>query len=248
MRHEMTSLYVFTFYRIWHLSLDLHFFMSRASPFPTTPRRPRSPPASANSNGSFQPSLPTSTRPLQIRPSRPTTPGNTSLTSSTQRPRRSEDRPRQVSDYSVSGASTSTRSDRRVQEEDSVSTAKSDNPQVSGYRYHNGSPGVSSSTGSSMSRTERQKAKDPELSPTAMPAVLSAFQAAGRRRRAMTNGSDEIEYEKERRKEQELQNTRQQRIREKIPGRRMNGKARAGDIDGEFLFVKSGHAALFSLN
>ena len=75
--------------------------------------------------------------------------------------------------------------------------------------------------------------KEPETSPTVIPAVLSAFQSAGRaRRRAMTNGSDDIEYDRERRKEQELLDMRQRRIREKIPGRRANGKARAGDIDG----------------
>ncbi len=72
---------------------------------------------------------------------------------------------------------------------------------------------------------------------------MSAFQSAGRRR-AMTNGSDDLEYQKEKRAEMEAEKARQQRIRDKVPGRRVNGKARAGDIDGVSL-----HNILFqSLN
>lgn len=48
----------------------------------------------------------------------------------------------------------------------------------------------------------------------------------------MTNGSDDYDYQRERREEMEAERIRQQRIREKVPGRRVNGKARAGDIDG----------------
>lgn len=48
----------------------------------------------------------------------------------------------------------------------------------------------------------------------------------------MTNGSDDFDYQRERQMEQEAERQRQQRIREKVPGRRVNGKARAGDIDG----------------
>jgi exocyst complex component 4 len=48
----------------------------------------------------------------------------------------------------------------------------------------------------------------------------------------MTNESDDFEYGKERQKALEVENARQQRIRDKAPGRKMTGKARAGDIDG----------------
>lgn len=66
--------------------------------------------------------------------------------------------------------------------------------------------------------------------PTSLSSVMSAFQSAGRRR-ATTNGSDDLEYQKEKRAEMEAERARQQRIRDKVPGRRVNGKARAGDID-----------------
>ncbi|KII94197.1 hypothetical protein PLICRDRAFT_171865 [Plicaturopsis crispa FD-325 SS-3] len=61
--------------------------------------------------------------------------------------------------------------------------------------------------------------------------VLSAFASAGARKRAMTNGSDDMEYEREKRKAMEAEKLRQQKIRDRAPGRRTNGKARAGDID-----------------
>jgi len=63
-------------------------------------------------------------------------------------------------------------------------------------------------------------------------AAIMAFQNAGQRKRAQTNGSDDYEYEREKKKEREQEMLMQQRIREKAPGRRPNGKARAGDIDG----------------
>jgi exocyst complex component 4 len=62
---------------------------------------------------------------------------------------------------------------------------------------------------------------------------MSAFQSAGSRRRAMTNESEDMDYEIERRNELQAEKVRQQRIRDKVPGRRINGKTRAGDIDGE---------------
>jgi hypothetical protein len=49
----------------------------------------------------------------------------------------------------------------------------------------------------------------------------------------MTNESEDMEYEIERQNELQAEKARQQRIRDKVPGRRTNGKARAGDIDGE---------------
>lgn len=47
----------------------------------------------------------------------------------------------------------------------------------------------------------------------------------------MTNGSDDFEYQREREMEMEAERARQQRIRDRVPGRRVNGRARAGDID-----------------
>lgn len=53
----------------------------------------------------------------------------------------------------------------------------------------------------------------------------------------MTNGSDDYEYERQRREEQEAERARQQRIRDRAPGRRVNGRARPGDIDGARLIT-----------
>ncbi|KAI9057726.1 hypothetical protein FKP32DRAFT_1607095 [Trametes sanguinea] len=47
----------------------------------------------------------------------------------------------------------------------------------------------------------------------------------------MSNDDMMDEYEEQRRREMEVQKARQKRIREKVPGRRATGKARAGDID-----------------
>ena len=64
--------------------------------------------------------------------------------------------------------------------------------------------------------------EDP-ASPTALKAVLSAFQQAGaQRKRAMTNGTIERERERERELEEEAQ--RQRRIREHVPGRKAIAK------------------------
>lgn len=61
---------------------------------------------------------------------------------------------------------------------------------------------------------------------------MAAFKDAGARKRRMTNEADE-DFEKERRAEVERQKVRQERIRDRIPGRRVTGKAKAGDIDGK---------------
>ncbi|KAG5647569.1 hypothetical protein DXG03_008922 [Asterophora parasitica] len=49
-----------------------------------------------------------------------------------------------------------------------------------------------------------------------------------------------MEYQTERQNEVEAEKARQQRIRDKVPGRRANGKARAGDIDAVLDQVKDG--------
>lgn len=48
----------------------------------------------------------------------------------------------------------------------------------------------------------------------------------------MTNGSIDTEWEQERERELLAEKSRQKRIKDRVPGRRMNGKAKAGDIDG----------------
>lgn len=48
----------------------------------------------------------------------------------------------------------------------------------------------------------------------------------------MTDGSDVTEYQNERQNEIEADKARQRRIRDRVPGRRVNGNVRAGDIDG----------------
>jgi exocyst complex component 4 len=54
----------------------------------------------------------------------------------------------------------------------------------------------------------------------------------------MTNGSTDAEWEREREKELLAEQLRQKRIKDRVPGRRMNGKAKAGDIDGMLLLYQ----------
>src|SRR5689334_8451487 len=54
----------------------------------------------------------------------------------------------------------------------------------------------------------------------AIGSVVSALSAAGARRRALTNGSAEFDYQRERQAEIEAERLRQQRIRDKVPGRK----------------------------
>lgn len=220
--------------------------MSRAPPFPT--RRARSP-SLTNGNGIPASPFPAPTRPLQInRPtSRPTTPNNSSFMSSSprgpntasggpSRPQRSELRSRQVSEYSDSGrTSTSSRATADSSYyRDSITTTRSD-----GFRPRNGTSTNTGTPPSSRSKPNRLRSAPPEepeiTSPAAISSVMSAFQAAGARKRAMTNGSEDMAYERDQRRAAEEEKLRQQRIRERTPGRRQtNGKTRAGDIDGMY--------------
>lgn len=212
--------------------------MSRAPPFPTRRRSPSltngisiSVPSPFSAPGT------SATRPLQIsRQERPTTPtsdvyGSNSpraappntAPSGPSRPQRSELRSR-MSDYAVS---------EQMSHRDSISTTRSD----ASYRPR---PGASSNPGTPLkSRPKPQRLQSgpsddgEQATPTSLTSAMSAFKSAGSRRRAMTNGSDDMEYQIERQNEIEAEKARQQRIREKVPGRRINGKARAGDIDGE---------------
>lgn len=63
-------------------------------------------------------------------------------------------------------------------------------------------------------------------------AALSALQSAGQRRRAMTAGSQDAEWERQRTLEQEAERQLQKRIKDRVPQKRAKGKAKAGDIDG----------------
>ncbi|KAG1908278.1 Sec8 exocyst complex component-specific domain-containing protein [Suillus fuscotomentosus] len=202
------------------------------SRIPTFPVEPTGVPSLNNSNGSYP-----TTRPLQIArpPSRQAAPSNNTFASSSPkgpiRPQRSELRPRQVSEYSER-ASTSSRAtqledhaarDRR----DSSSTTRSDSSAAPQY---NGSIG----TADNRPRVDisRSSAHD-ETSPTtpALASVMAAFREAGARKRAITNGNEDIAYEQEKQREKELEMRRQERIRERMPYRKATGKAKAGDID-----------------
>ncbi|KAG6336133.1 hypothetical protein ID866_2943 [Astraeus odoratus] len=220
------------------------------APVPTLPLEPQKrnrTPSLSNTSGGFPVTL-ASTRPLQItRPSsRPVTPSNGTLTSPSPkastfspskgpvRPQRSELRSRQASDYSASErASTSSRlaydhdeRDRR----DSSSTTRSD-ASIS-QRRNNGF--VSSSKPRldlSLTPTDGESTVSPISTTTspALSAVMAAFKDAGARKRGMTIDSDEyLEREK---KELERRKATQERIRDRIPGRKPTGKAKAGDID-----------------
>ncbi|KAG1749817.1 Sec8 exocyst complex component-specific domain-containing protein [Suillus paluster] len=214
--------------------------MSRISTFPLEPTEPNRVPLPTNSNGSYS-----TTRPLQIArsPSRQAAPSNNTFASSPKgpgfslpkgpfRPQRSELRPRQLSEHSER-ASTSSRAtqledyaarDRR----DSSSTTRSDSSAAP--QYNNGSIGAVNNR----HRVDipRSSTYD-ETSPTtpALASVMAAFREAGARKRAMTNGSEDIAYEQEKQREKEMEMRRQERIRERMPGRKATGKAKAGDID-----------------
>jgi exocyst complex component 4 len=130
------------------------------------------------------------------------------------RPQRSELRSRQVS----------TSSNPVTMDRDSIS-ARSD-----ATRFRNGALPLSPMRMPDPLRSN--DGDDPEKSPTSLPAVLSAFKSAGNRRRQMTTDSEELEYQRERAKEASLQKARQQRIEDRVPGRRPRGQTKAGDIDG----------------
>ncbi|KAG2159664.1 Sec8 exocyst complex component-specific domain-containing protein [Suillus bovinus] len=210
------------------------------SRIPTFPVEPTGVPPLNNSNRSYS-----TTRPLQIArpPSRQAVPSNNTFASSPKspsfsspkgplRPQRSELRPRKVSEHSER-ASTSSRAtqledhaarDRR----DSSSTTRSDSSAAP--QYHNGNIG----TADNRPRVDisRSSAHD-ETSPTtpALASVMAAFREAGARKRAITNGNEDIAYEQEKQREKELEMRRQERIRERMPYRKATGKAKAGDID-----------------
>lgn len=188
--------------------------MSRVPPFPT---RRRSPSASASAPGA------PSTRPLQIsRPiqQRPETPdSHAPPTATPSRPQRSEMRGR----TSENGA------ERSSQYRDSVSTTRSD---ISG-QFRSQQQATSQHSRANPKRSLSGNTDDStEASPVVLGTVVSALQSAASRRRAMTNGSDDFEYQRQRQEEIEAEKARQQRIQEKALQRK--GTARTGDIDGAY--------------
>ncbi|KAI5124169.1 hypothetical protein M0805_000977 [Coniferiporia weirii] len=133
--------------------------------------------------------------------------GSVTARASPARPARSDLRQRHASQYSVS----------------SMSSRNMDYDGTSAISYETAGPSRSQETNGSID--------EPEQSPKALKAVLNAFQQAGaQRKRAMTNGT--LERDKEREQEMQEEAQRQKRIRDKVPGRRLNGKTKAvGSID-----------------
>jgi exocyst complex component 4 len=135
-----------------------------------------------------------------------------------------------VSEYSNSDQTSGSSRPRRTADRESVSTTRSDASLGNAYRKRTGSPSTTTTRANPKSKGNAPVETSP-ISPSSMAAIM-AFQNAGQRKRAQTNGSDDYEYEREKKREREQEMLMQQRIREKAPGRRPNGKARAGDIDG----------------
>ncbi|CCL98507.1 uncharacterized protein FIBRA_00506 [Fibroporia radiculosa] len=186
-------------------------------------------------------------RPLQINRdrasstgARPSTPGTTSTVSSSPtgakgptRPVRSGLRERRVSGHSASDHASI---DSRITRDSRASGEGTDTarPDVSApLRLRN-----NASTLSVMSNDRSRPAPSPisplspgsDLSPTSLAAV-AAFQSFGRKRGFANDSPIDAEYERERERELEVQKARQQRLRDRVPGRRATGKAKAGDID-----------------
>jgi exocyst complex component 4 len=230
--------------------------MSRVPPFPTSSvRRPSV--SNGDGSGSVQsgPSpAATSVRPLQInrsqshsRPEIPTdrstrvgssrvVPGVISPTGPA-RPQRSDLRSRQISESTNSIA----------RDRDSVMTTRSD------ASVHRNGPSVASQPVEGRPRPERSmtaRSDDSQTSlrsPETLPAVLSAFTSAGARRRQMAERSRDLEYEREKAQEAETHRQRQQRINDRAPGKRLNGRARPGDIDGMFTTLPRSDIWAYSL-
>ncbi|KAJ3882708.1 exocyst complex component sec8 [Lentinula edodes] len=189
--------------------------MSRAPPFPT--RQNRS--ASVSRTNITSPTGSVSTRPLQI--SRPTTPNNNLYASESalptngpSRPQRSELRSRnsETDRNSISSNSTASRTVR-------TSPTGPRQPQ--------------------RQRTGDSDINDDATSPT-LNSVLSAFQTAGTRRRAMTNGSDDYEYQRMRDEERAAEMVRQQQYQKRMAGKKGPVRPRPGDIDAVLNQVKDG--------
>lgn len=168
------------------------------------------------------------TKPLQFsRPNpRSTTPSRTpsysSPNSGPSRPQRSELRGRPADNAQTPQRSSIASNDHY---RDSVPTSRSD-ASTQHRSHHNSRPRPS--------RMPSGYTDDGnETTPTSMNSVMSAFKAAGTRRRVVTNGSDDFDYQRQRQEEFEAERARQERLQKKMIKKR--GNTKAGDIDGELL-------------
>lgn len=184
---------------------------------------------------------PSSTKPLQInRPPRPTTPSNGSVVSNGSptgpfRPQRSELRVNKVPDYPVSDPAFLARVSR--DRKDSASTTRSE---MSGsnrdnYRTGNGNPSNPRTRWTTRSGTDESDV----TSPASLTSVVSAFQG-GLWKKAMRDNQWEV-----RQQAIEAENATQERIKRRMPGRRQNGAAKAGDIDGAYNRAPVDHFLIF---
>jgi exocyst complex component 4 len=171
------------------------------------------------------------TKPLQItRAPRSTAPSNASVVSNgsptgPSRPQRSELRANKVPDYSVSDAAPLARvsRDRKDSASTTISDISSSNRDI--YRTVNGN-----SPGQRTRWTTRSGTDESDLtSPASLTSVVSAFQS-GLRKKVMTT-YDDNPWEG-RQQAIEAESATQERIRRRMPGRRQNGVAKTGDIDG----------------
>ena len=184
--------------------------MSRVSPYAATPRSAR--PIADYGD-------PQSTRPLELgRSIRPTTPTNSTFSNGPSRPQRSGLRTRQGSVSSID--SRITRDSRLDSTSEAYRTPPRSRPRPTAMPIST-SPEEMSPLSAASSGTS-----------ATMSAALSALQSAGQRRRAMTAGSQDAEWERQRTLEQEAEQQLQKRIKDRVPQRRARGKAKAGDIDG----------------
>ena len=174
---------------------------------------------------------PATTKPLQInRPPRPTTPSNGSVISSgsptgPSRPQRSELRANKAPDYAISDAVYQARAPPRDRK-DSASTTRSE-LSVSNNTYRTANGNASSSR---VRRATRSGTEDSDVtSPASLTTVLSAFQSGLRKKTIRSYDEDQ---RAERQQAMEAEVATQERIKRRIPGRRQNGSARTGDIDG----------------
>ncbi|KAJ3554644.1 hypothetical protein NM688_g3000 [Phlebia brevispora] len=210
--------------------------MSRVPPFPSA-RRAQTP---STSEYDYGPPSPNTTRPLQInRPPRPTTPSRSAAMSSSPsgpgpaRPPRSGLRSRKVSEYTGSDRLSidSNGGDYRDQR-DSIDTSRSDSSQPPPRPPRSNISGTPAATNGHLKPPPSRSPTSPEeLSPSSM-AVLAMFQSVmQKKRRGMTDDDYlEAEYEKEKEKELAIQQVRQRRLRERMPGRKAT-ETKAGDID-----------------
>ena len=198
--------------------------MSRVSPYPATPRNARP----IADYGDTQ-----STRPLEIgRSVRPSTPTNSTSSGGPSRPHRSGLRTRQTSISSVdSHATRDSRPDAQIQ------TPPRSRPRPTAMPI-----------AASPEEMSPQSISSP-ITSAAMTAALSALQSAGQRRRAMTAGSEDAQWERQRTLDQEAERQLQKRIKDRVPQRRAKGKAKAGDIDGKSVaFVVVTRGVIFTVH